>query len=92
MIEASSVLRTRTDVRYRLVDGKGVVIRQGKGDVVVLNQVGARVLDLLQSGAALQRVLERLEGEFEVSPTRLEQDVLGFVRELLEIGILEEAG
>ena len=92
MIDASSVLRPRSDVRYRLVDGKGVLIRQGKGEVVVLNQVGARVLDLLQAGAVVRGVLERLGAEFEVGPAELEHDVLGFVRELVETGILEEAG
>jgi hypothetical protein len=87
---SSPAFRARPDVRFRVVDGKGVLIRQEAGEVVVLNPVGARVLDLLQSGAVLQRVLERLAEEFEVGAAELERDVLQFVRELVDAGVLEE--
>ena len=90
MIASSSVLRARTDVRYRVVDHKAIVIRQQEGEVVVLNEVGARVLDLLQAGTPVQGVLDVMAAEFEVGRAELEKDVLAFVRQLLDGGILEE--
>lgn len=91
MIASSSVLRARSDVRYRVVDGKAIVIRQKEGEVVVLNEVGARVLDLLQAGTPLREVLDVMAAEFEVGRAELERDVLAFVSQLLDSGILEEA-
>lgn len=90
MIAPTSVLKARPDVRYRLVDGKGVVIRQGIGEVLVLNRVGARILDLLQKGASVEGVLETMQREFEVGPAELERDALEFTEQLLDSAILEE--
>ena len=90
MIAASSVLKTRSDVRYRVVDRKAIVIRQQEGEVVVLNEVGARVLDLVRSGAPVRGVIDVMAGEFEVGRAELERDVLAFVGQLLDDGILEE--
>lgn len=92
MIAPSSVLRARSDVRYRVVDQKAIVIRQREGEVVVLNQVGARVLDLLQAGRPVQGVLDAMAAEFEVGRAELERDVLAFLGDLVDGGILEEVG
>jgi len=92
VIAPSSVLRSRADVRYRVVDGQAVLIRQRDAEVVVLNGVGARLLNLLQAGASVQGVLDAMATEFEVGRAELEHDVLAFVRELVETGVLEEVG
>ena len=91
MIAPTSVLKTRPDVRYRLVDGKGILIRQGIGEVLVLNRVGARLLDMLQTGLPVQGVLEAMLGEFEVEHAELERDALAFIEQLMDSAILEEA-
>jgi hypothetical protein len=92
VIAPSSVLRARTDVRYRVVDRRAILIRQSDAEVVVLNEVGARVLDLLQAGTPVREVLDAIATEFEVSRADLDRDVLAFLRELVETGILEEVG
>ena len=90
MIPSTSTFKAAADVRYRLVDGKGVLIRQRVGEVLVLNRVGARILDLLQTGAPLRGVLETMVKEFEVGPAELERDAVAFVERLVEAGIVEE--
>jgi hypothetical protein len=79
-------------VRYRIVDRKAVLIRQADAEVVVLNEVGARVLDLLQAGTAVREVLDALTTEFDVGRAQLDSDVLAFLLELVESGVLEEVG
>jgi len=92
VIAPSSVLQARADVRYRVVDRRAILIRQSEGEVVVLNEVGARLLELLQAGTPVQGVLDALATEFEVDRADLDRDVLSFLRELVETGILEEVG
>ena len=43
----SSSYKVSPDIRYRVIDDEAVVVRQREGDVLVLNQVAARVLQLV---------------------------------------------
>jgi hypothetical protein len=92
VIAPSSVLKARTDVRYRVVDRRAILICQRDAEVLVLNEVGARVLDLLQAGTPVREVLDAMATEFDVGRADLDRDVIAFLRELVETGVLEEAG
>jgi hypothetical protein len=87
----ASVLKPRGDVRYRVVDRQAIVIRQGEGEAVVLNEVGARVLGLIDERLPVGQVVERMAQEFAVERVVLERDVVAFLQELLDTGIAEEA-
>ncbi len=88
-IGEGSVLRRRTDVRFRVIDEEGVVVRQGAGEVLVLNHLGTRILALADGLTPVGRWIETLLGEFEVERPRLAGDVLAFAAELVEQGLLE---
>ena len=89
MIESTSVFRKRADARYRSVGGEGVVVRQTVGEVLVLNEVGVRVLDLLAAGTPVADVVTALIAEYEVDQATVEPDVLRYIQELLDAGIIE---
>lgn len=82
--------RLCADVRYRQVADEGIVLRQQEGEVLVLNEVGARVVALLDEGLALAGIVARLAAEFDAEPGRLEADVSGFMTELRAAGVIEE--
>ncbi len=88
----TQVLRRRSDIRYRTLDGEAVVIRQQAGEVLVLNEVAARLLDLADGATPLHGWVEALLGEYEVAREVLERDVAECARELTEAGLLEPAG
>jgi Coenzyme PQQ synthesis protein D (PqqD) len=94
MIDRTSVLRRRGDVRYRVLDGEAVVLRQRAGEVLVLNEVAARLLDLADGATPLAAWVETLAAEYEVERAVLERDVLDFAGELADAEVLElvEAG
>lgn len=92
MTAFGTVLRRRSDVRFRMVPPETVVIRQVAGEVLVLNDVAGRVLDLCDGSKSLAQVVDALLLEYEVERAELERDVLGFAQELLEAQLLEEAG
>ena len=83
------LLRRRGDVRYRLIDGEAVVLRQEAAETLVLNEVGARILDLLDGQTPVTAVVDRLEEEYEAERTELESDCLEFVDDLVHRGVLE---
>lgn len=91
-LDGRSVLRPASDVRFRVVDQEAVVVRQRSSEVLVLSEVGARILSLADGVRPIDGWLDLLADEFEVDRETLERDVLRFVEELAEQGILEVAG
>ncbi len=84
-----TVLRLRRDVRFRLVAGEAVILRQESAEVLGLNAVGSRLLALADGNRSLAAVVDVLETEFDAARERLEADALGFAQELVEAGVLE---
>lgn len=83
--------RPRADVRFRRIEDEAVVLRQQAGEVLVLNAIGARVLELLAAGESLDATAGRLVEEFEVELVEAEADVRSFAAALGTAGVLEPA-
>ena len=91
MSDTTSYYRVRDTVRFRIIDFEAVVVRQDSAEVMVLNEVGARVLVLLSEGISPSQIAHRLPEEFQVSSDEAGRDVPKYVSELLEAGIIELA-
>lgn len=89
MIHTGAVLKRCADTRYRNIGDEGVVVRQTAGEVLVLNEIGVRVLDLLETAIPVSGLLDALDDEYEVDRTTLEQDVLAYLQELVDAGVIE---
>lgn len=50
-----------------------------------LNEVGARVYELIDGERPLREIMDTIVSEFEVTPQQAESDVREFVAQLLEI-------
>ncbi|HSO21361.1 MAG TPA: PqqD family protein [Chondromyces sp.] len=81
--------KVAADVRYRVIGDEAVVVRQLEGDVLVLNEVAARVLQLAGEGLSQAEICGRLAGEFEAPEADLPRDVERFLAELEELAVLE---
>jgi len=80
-------------VRYRLVLDEAVVIRQEASEVLGLNRVGARILELIAQGRSEEEMIATLAAEFDVRPGDLRVDVAQFIQELVEAaGIVQPQG
>lgn len=90
-LTVASVLKRRPDVRFRVVDGEAVVVRQEAGEVIVLNEIGARILALADGTAAIGHWMAPLLAEYETDETTLTGDVLAFAADLVAGGVLEES-
>ena len=88
-MDPSTVFRLRSDVRYRILFSEAVVIRQSNPEVLVLNEWGARMLELVASGITLGDLVDAMLEEYEVDREALRNDVSIFLRELQEAGVVE---
>ena len=88
-IDQHSVLRRRNDIRFRIVDGEAVVVRQKAAEVLVLNELGGRILALADGVSPVSAWVETLAGEYDVERAALERDVMAFVAELTASELLE---
>lgn len=91
-ITPSTVLRRRSDVRYRRIEGEAVVVRQSSAEVLVLNEVGASVLDLADGERPVRAWIDALSEVYDADPESLARDILAFAAELAEAGLLEPVG
>lgn len=87
-MDLQTVLRRAPDSRYRRVQDEGVVIRQRTAEALVVNELGARLLELIDGQTPIEDLVDRLEKEYEVERSRLETDVLAYLAELERIGLV----
>ena len=67
------------------------VANQLNGDnrLFVLNEVGARIWELIDRGRSVQQIEELLLEEFDTTPEQLEEDLLRLLGQLQELGAIE---
>jgi hypothetical protein len=88
-ITLTDLFRRRKDVRYRIIDGEAVVIRQEAGEVLGINEVGGRLLELVDGKTPVAKLIDAIAREYEVERSVLERDVLEFLQELAGVGLIE---
>jgi hypothetical protein len=71
------------------VEGESVILNFDEGVYYGLDEVGARVWELLQSPVTFAAIRERLLAEYEVEPDRCERDLRSLLGELAEAGLVE---
>jgi hypothetical protein len=89
MTETTRLFHLKSDVRYRGIADEGIVLLQDEGEVLVVNGVGVRIVELIGEGITLPQILDTLEGEYDVEPAQLRTDVITYLAELQDTGVLE---
>jgi len=78
-------------VRFRRIDDEAVVVRQRAGEVLVMNETAARLLELADGRTSVAEWVEVLAAEYEINREALQRDVLAFASDLTDEGMLELA-
>ena len=82
--------RILPDVRFRNFPPECVVLKQSSGEVLVVNEVGGRVLELLKAGATSEAdMVDSLVREYDVAPGVLAQDVATFLNHMQAAQVIE---
>jgi hypothetical protein len=81
--------RRHPDSSFREIgDEGGLVVLPGKAQVKVLNPVGIRVFSMLDGSRTVDEISARIAEEFDVSAETARKDVLDFLSDLTEHGML----
>ena len=75
-------------VRSRRLEQEAVVVLPDKGEVKVLNDVGAQIWTLADGSRTVRDIIAALCVEFEASPVVVEADTLQFLAELQHKGLI----
>ena len=61
----------------------------GENRLFVLNEVGARIWELIDGGRSVQQIEQLLLEEFDTTPEQLEEDLLRLLDQLQELGAIQ---
>jgi len=81
--------RIPDDVVHREIDGEVVLLDLAGGIYHGLDEVGARIWQLLAERPTTARLVERLLEEYEVDRGQLERDVESFLGSLEQAGLVQ---
>ena len=75
-------------VVWQVVEGEALLVIPGQGQVKVLNEVGSRIWSLADGSLTLGEIVEVICREYDVEYQQARADVLEFINQLVERGIL----
>ncbi len=96
MVDSLAVqLEKDPSVVHREIAGESILvpIRSRSADlesIFTLNALGSRIWELMDGDRSLAEIKELLAAEYDVSPQELELDLLEFVDQLVEAGVVRE--
>lgn len=82
MIEAATLLKPSSAIRYRIIDGEAIVVQQADARVLNLNVLGSRILAALDGQTSVGDLVARLADDYEVDPEVFAADVRRYLGEL----------
>ena len=82
-----NVIALDDNILFRRVAGEGVVVDQRRAEVMVVNEVGLRVLELLRDKVSVEEIIAKVTAEFDAEPETVEADVLRFIDQITERGM-----
>jgi hypothetical protein len=68
---------------------EAVLVIPGKGEVKVLNEVGARIWSLIDGQMSIREIISQVCAEFDVSADVAGADTLAFLTALAQRGMIE---
>lgn len=80
----------RTDLQWREVEGRVVLVDLAAGHYVAVNRSGSVLWPLLSEGTTREALAERLRERYGLDPEVAEHDLDAFLAFLGQHGLLEE--
>lgn len=87
-ITLETVVRKKDDVFAGVVDRETVAMNIQNGKYYHLNETGSRILDLLEEARSVKALCEELNTLFRAEGGVPEQEVVDFVGEMADLGLL----
>lgn len=75
-------------VAMQKVDGSAVIVLADSGEVLVFNETGTRILEMIDGKRNVSEVASLIESEYEVSAEEARQDLEAFLQTLVAANAL----
>jgi hypothetical protein len=85
----NDTVRIPERITFRRVRDEMALLNLETGVYFGLDEIGARMWELLAEHRNLQVVAERMAEEYDVAPAQLREDLLRLTRELIAKGLIE---
>ena len=72
------------------MDGDLVMMSIDNGEYYGVGGVGPRIWELLESPRTVEQITAGIVDEFEVEAETCREDILGFIRQLLDMGLVRQ--
>jgi hypothetical protein len=96
-VDLGAAYQPSPDIVARVIEGELIIIPlvSGIGDMedelFTANETGRAIWDRLDGRRTLQDIVTELSAAFDAPPSEIEQDVVGFMQEVVKRGIVVEA-
>ena len=89
MTSLNQIPKPVSGVTGQVVDGEAVLVLPDKGEVKVLNEVGARIWELSDGTRTIAEISEQIAQEFEVDIQKAQNDAVIFLQQLEQKGVVK---
>ena len=77
--------------RFRVLDDEGIFVLQESGEVLVVNEVAALVVEQLRAGRSLEEAVTAITERFDVGAEQARVDTTALLEALIEAGAITDA-
>ncbi len=86
------VFKLSADILLQEVANEMVILNLADGQYYGLNEIGARIVQLMSRGEDISSITQNLLGEFDVEQSVLERDIQDLIEKLQQHALIEIAG
>lgn len=79
------------DIAWRVIDGEALIVSPKDSLIYPLNDVGARIWELLDGKRTVSDVASIICEEFEGDGKVIQNDIMSFIEDLLKAGLVNGA-
>lgn len=88
MPDLQSIPVKSPDITFQAMPPETVLLNLETGYYYSTNELGSAVWSLCDGATTVEAIIRALNPRYDVAPEQLERDVLAFIRELAEEGLL----
>jgi len=85
MVDADKKLSLSPRVRHRMIGSQGVLVHMEQGRVMVINEVGMRIVEIMQDSSGpvtLKQLTTEITQEYDVGESQVSKDVMLFIEQM----------
>lgn len=88
-LDLDSRIQRKAGIPWKRLEAEAVILDLQSGDYFELDEVGCRIWEALDGEQTLETHAQSIAREYEADPEQVRSDVMAFVAELFQRGLVE---